>query len=274
MWDYGASIVWVGILIALVPAFGLFVYLARGNRSMWLVFVVGAVGWTIALARAPILDWLGQAFLRSWIISTGALAAPYVTIGVNSLFAGLFEEGIRYGFVKKIKRTRADLGHILSFGLGWGFGEAVLRYAITIVSAVYFQGLSIPLLSVLLGALERNMAIAVHVGLTFLIFRAMTAARVLLVAIGTHFIVNFLGVSLFSLIGNVWATYVVTLSVAIILLGYVYMSRKAHTQYTWWQIRTRRISCARCGADRNASEKFCRICGARHITRSDIYVWT
>ncbi len=169
-----------------------------------------------------------QAFLRSWIISTGALAAPYVAIGVNSLFAGLFEEGIRYGLVKKIRRTRVDFRHVLSFGLGWGFGEAVLMYAIAIVSATYFQELFIPLSSVLLGALERTITMVIHVGLTFLIFRAMTAPRVLFVAIGAHFVVNFLGVSLYFLTGNVWTTYVVALAVAIILAGYVYTSRKAH----------------------------------------------
>lgn len=166
MSDYGTSIIWVGILIALVPAFALFVYIARGKKSMWLIFAIGAVGWTVALVRAPILDGLGEVFLRNWIRSAGALAAPYIATGVNALFAGLFEEGIRYGLVKKVQRTRADSKHVLSFGLGWGFGEALLIYALAIVSAVYLQGRSIPFPSLLLGALERNITIALHVGLT------------------------------------------------------------------------------------------------------------
>lgn len=36
--------VWVGILIAFVPAFALFLYVATGEKSMWLVFCIGAVG--------------------------------------------------------------------------------------------------------------------------------------------------------------------------------------------------------------------------------------
>jgi len=222
MLDYGMSVVWVGVLMVLVPAFALSAYLARRKKSMWLVFLIGAVGWIVALVRVPILQGLADAFLRSWIRSAGALAAPYIATAVDSLFAGLFEEGIRYGLVKKIQRTRADLGHVLSFGLGWGFGEAALIYALPIVSAVYLQGASIPFSSLLLGALERNITMVIHVGLTFVIFRAVTDVKFLFVAIGTHFAVNFVGVSLFLLTGNVWATYLVALVVALILVGYAH----------------------------------------------------
>jgi len=186
---------WVGILIALVPAFALFVYVARGKKSMWLVFCIGAVGWTVALVRAPILDGLGEAFLRNWIRSAGTVAAPYVAIVVNSLFAGLFEEGIRYGITKGIKRTRADSRHMLSFGLGWGFGEAVLIYAVAIVSAVYLQGRSIPFSSLMLGAMERNITMVLHVGLTFVVLRALTSLKFLFVAMGAHVMIDFRSLS-------------------------------------------------------------------------------
>lgn len=224
MWDYGMFIVWVGILITLVPAFALFVYLARAKKSIWLVFVIAAVGWWVALfLRQPILrailPWISTAF-------GGALASPFVYLGVSSLFAGLFEEGIRYGLMKKIQRTRADLRHALSFGLGWGFGEAVVIYAVAVVSLVYLQGVPVPFTSLFLGALERNMATAIHVGLTFLIFRAVTDVRFLFVAMGTHFMIDFVGISLLLLTGIVWATYGFALIIAVILLGYAYRSTK------------------------------------------------
>jgi len=216
-------VVWLGILIALVPGFALFVYLARGKKSMWLVFCIGAVGWTVALVRAPILNGLGEAFLRNWIRSAGTAAAPYIATAVNSLFAGLFEEGVRYGLMKRIKRTRADSRHVLSFGLGWGFGEAVLIYAVAIVSAVYLQGRSISFSSLMLGAMERNITMILQVGLTFVIFHALTNLRFLFVAIGAHFMIDFVGVSLALLTKNVWPTYVVALVIALILM--VYASR-------------------------------------------------
>lgn len=236
MFSYDLSIVWVGILIALIPAFALSIYLARRMKSMWLVFIVGAIGWTVALIRGPILQELAKAFLRSWILSTGAMAAPYISTAINSLFAGVFEEGIRYGLVKKIKRARADSRHVLLFGLGWGFGEAVLIYALPIVSAVYLRGLSLPFTSVLLGALERNMAIAIHVGMTFMILQAVTDVRYLFIAIGVHFTVDFVGVSLYISTGNVWATYITVLTIALILAEYARRLIKAkkpiETDYT------------------------------------------
>ena len=226
MSDYGTSIVWIGVLIALVPTLALFVYLAKGKKSMWLGFVIGAVGWIVALVRVPILQGLGEAFLRSWILSTGTIAALYISIGVNALFAGLFEEGIRYGLMKNIQRIRVDSKHILSFGLGWGFGEALLIYAAAVISAVYMQGESLPFTSFLLGALERNITTAVHVGITFVIFRAVTKLRFLYLAIGIHFIVDFVGVSLMVLTENVWTTYSFALAIVVILVGYAYKLSK------------------------------------------------
>lgn len=57
----------------------------------------------------------------------------------------------------------------------------------------------------------------------------MTDVKFLFVAIGTHFMVNFVGVSLLLLTGNVWATYVVALVVAFILVGYTYRLTKVQT---------------------------------------------
>jgi uncharacterized membrane protein YhfC len=193
---------------------------------MWLSFVAGAVGWTLALVRGPILQVLGDAFLRSWIVSAGAVAATYISIGISSISAGLFEEGVRYLLVKKIQRIRKDSRHVLSMGLGWGLGEAVLIYTVSVVSAVYFRGFSPPHTSLLLGALERNIATALHVGLTFMIWRAEADLRFLPVAMGIHFLIDFVGVSLFIVTGNIWATYSVALAIDFMLIIYAFFGRK------------------------------------------------
>jgi uncharacterized membrane protein YhfC len=268
MFGYDVFIILVGILIALVPVFVLFLYIAQRRTSLWFVFGIGVAGWIIAIVRIPILQWLGNAFLANWVRSAGTVVASYISLGINALFAGLFEEGIRYGLAKKIKRTRADLRHVLSFGLGWGFGEAVLIYVYPIVAA-YLQGRSIPVSSLLLGALERNIAIALHVGFAFLIFRAATQLRFLWVAIIAHFLVDFIGVSLYTLTGNVGVTYVVASAFALVLIGYLCMSRSARSSYPWWQIRPvyemssmrANLPCPHCGAVNDVRDKYCRICG-------------
>jgi uncharacterized membrane protein YhfC len=229
MSEFPLPLIWVGVFIALVPAFGFFAYLARWRRSLWISFDVGAAGWTAALLlRAPILQILGGAFFRNWIVSFGAVAT-YISIGISSLLAGLFEEGIRYGLVKKIQLFRRDSKHILSMGLGWGFGEALLIYAVNIVFAVYLKGQTIPISSLMLGALERNVAIALHVGLTFVIWTAVNDSRFLLVAIGIHFLIDFVGVSLFTWTKNIWTTYAVALIIDLILIAYAYRITKGQT---------------------------------------------
>ena len=109
-----------------------------------------------------------------------------------------------------------------SLGLGWGFGEAVLIYAVAIVSAIYLQGCSIPFSSLMLGAMERNITMVLHVGLTFVILRALTSLKFLLVAMGAHVMIDFVVVSLALLTKNVWATYVAALVIALILVGYAF----------------------------------------------------
>ncbi|NWG09933.1 MAG: hypothetical protein HXX80_06505 [Nitrososphaerales archaeon] len=44
---------WVAILIALIPAFAVFIYFGRAKGSMWLAFILGGAGaWRLAL-EAP-----------------------------------------------------------------------------------------------------------------------------------------------------------------------------------------------------------------------------
>lgn len=226
LYNYGTHFVWVGVFIALAPAFGLFIFQARWKKTMWLSFAAGAAGWTLALIRGPILQGLGDAFLRNWIVSFGAFASTYISIAISSISAGVYEEGVRYLLIKKIQLIHRDTSHILSMGLGWGFGEAMLIYTVSVVSAVYLKGISPPNTSLVLGAFERNIATALHVGLTFMICLAQADIRFLPVAMGTHFLVDFIGVSIFVWSGNIWATYGVALIIDFALILFAYYKRK------------------------------------------------
>ncbi|MCP8308644.1 MAG: YhfC family intramembrane metalloprotease [archaeon] len=124
---------WFAILIALIPAFALFIYFSRAKGSMWLAFILGGAGWFGALLlrllplQLPLVIY-GQDF-----------ASNLVYFGYASLLAGLFEEGIRYICIKKASFTREDHRHVLSFGLGWGFLEAVLIYALSVLAILIFM---------------------------------------------------------------------------------------------------------------------------------------
>jgi uncharacterized membrane protein YhfC len=211
-------LVWFAVLIALVPSFAYFVYVARTRKSMWLAFAIGAIGWTIALyARLPISNAIKPIIGSSDIV--------YLGLTISALFAGIFEEGIRYGLMRSIKYLRIDWRHVLAFGLGWGFFEAVLIYAVNLLVATYTLGGDVPFLRLLAGATERNSAIILHVGLTFIIYKAVVSRKLVWFAgaIALHAAVDFFGVLLFyELKLSTWPFEVTVLAVFILITTLAY----------------------------------------------------
>lgn len=207
-------LIWLAILIALAPSFALFVYVTRTRKSMWLAFALGAVGWTVAFyARFPLLTTLPS-----------ALDSVILIIVLSSLFAGVFEEGVRYGLMRKIKYLRIDWKHVLSFGLGWAFIEAVLIYSVNILSAVYILGFDIPFPNMLVGAVERDFTAILHVGLTFIIYRAVTSKLAwVAVAVALHAAVDFISMSLYYVLKlPVWHVEAAILAMALLTVIFAY----------------------------------------------------
>jgi len=206
--------IWLAILIALAPAFALFVYVARTRKSMWLAFALGAVGWTVAFyARLLILTTLPS-----------VLDSVILIIVLSSLSAGIFEEGVRYGLMRKIRYLRIDWRHVLSFGLGWAFIEAVLIYAVNIFSVVYILGFAVPFPDMLVGAVERAFTVIFHVGLAFIIYRAVTSKLAwVAVAVALHAAVDFISVSLYYMLRlPVWHVEAAILAMALLTVIFAY----------------------------------------------------
>jgi uncharacterized membrane protein YhfC len=197
----------VGSLIAVLPAFLIFLFIARFKGSMWLSAFIGGLFWFIALlARTPILlifEFLGLAI-------PPAFYAIYVLILIfmGALLAGLFEEGIKFLFVRKYPSYIKTVKHALCFGLGWGICEALLLYVLTVLTYGFFYELLITIVtlppesylyySFMLGAFERNIAIVFHVSATILVALAVWHSRFFfaLLAILAHFLFDFVPIML------------------------------------------------------------------------------
>ncbi|MEM3584575.1 MAG: YhfC family glutamic-type intramembrane protease [Nitrososphaerales archaeon] len=212
---------WVAILIALIPAFAIFVYIAKAKGSMWLAFILGGAGWFIALLlrilplQLPLLIY-GQDF-----------ASSLIYFGYASLLAGIFEEGIRYICISKVSVTRENHKHILSFGLGWGFLEAVIIYALNVLAIIFLMPES-TFMDLLPGAIERNIAILLHVALSFLVLCALNMIRFLILAIGIHTSVNLITVSIYhTLIKEVWLVegFLFFITIAVTLFTYLIVKK-------------------------------------------------
>lgn len=196
-----------GSLIAVLPAFLTFLYIARFKGSMWLSAFIGGLFWFLALlARTPIL-----LVLELWGLTLPpAVYLIYIAIIIfmGAFMAGLFEEGIKYGFLRKFPSFIKTLKHALCFGLGWGLCEALLLYVLTVLAYGFLYEWLITIITLppesylifnfLLGAIERNIAIVFHVSATIFVALAIWHGKSLfaLVAILAHFLFNFIPIML------------------------------------------------------------------------------
>jgi len=207
----------VAILIAIVPAFALFIYFARTKGSMWLAFILGGAGWLGAL----LLRLLPVQF--PLVIYGQGFASNLLYFGYTSLLAGLFEEGIRYICIKKASFTREDHSHVLSFGLGWGFLEAVFIYVLNVLIILVLMP-ELTFMELLPGAIERNVAVLLHSALSFLVLCALKIKRFLVLAVGLHAVVDMIAMSIYYyvFIGEVWLVEGILFAMVLLIAIFTY----------------------------------------------------
>ncbi len=146
-----------------------------------------------------------QLLFSSEIASSVTLA---ILFGVYaSILAGLFEEGLRFFILRRRKSLRIDRKSVLSFGLGWGVGEAIILYIPAVASLPLLADAAPSITEMILGAIERNLAILAHVSFTFIVLAAFTRGKTFLaLAILLHVALNAGAVSTLILTQNVLLT--------------------------------------------------------------------
>lgn len=213
------------VLIVLLPTLILLLLLffSSWENSLWVVFGLGVFGWFLTFfLRIPLLQAPTKIYGPMFALTIWSLA-------YTSILAGLVEEGVRYIFMKKIWFIRQSFRHLTSFGLGWGFGEASIIYMGTIIF-LWATGRHFTLLDVLPGAVERNLAIAIHVALTFILVKAIVSLRFLWFAMGIHTCIDFLVLTIYQIYRlSVWEIEIIVALITIILFTYAYRLTKGLT---------------------------------------------
>ena len=184
----------IPILIAIIPGFISLILIAKTNSKLWIIALVGGGGWLIAsILRLPILNAL-----------RGIDSELYILFA--ALLAGIFEETIRYLTTKKIidvSNKRLAILNTLCLGLGWGLAEALIVYVIQVPISATILGYN--WLAFLPGALERNIALLLHVVLSIIILYAVfSKVYFMIIAITIHTIVNITAIFIASLFTNPW----------------------------------------------------------------------
>jgi len=188
----------IPVALAILPSLLTLAFLSKIDFRKWVLVLLGGGGWFVALvARLGIIAFISKT-LKEYLI-VGA---------ISSVLAGFFEESTRYFLIKYAvrERERWSFKHLASFGLGWGFIEAVTIY----VSQALYIGivLHVEWFNLIPGAIERNVAILFHVALTFLVAYIVRKEKsmLILVPMTLHAISNIYAVVVFSFIRNPWLT--------------------------------------------------------------------
>jgi uncharacterized membrane protein YhfC len=179
----------------------------RRSRAPLAAFGAGAL---VFLVSQVILRLPWQIPLGRWVQGHPDWLIPFLLF--SSLTAGLFEETGRWaGYRYLLPRERSLRGGVM-FGLGHGALEAILLAGLPLVGllvtwvlasrgllhshgaieAVRQQTAALDAWKVLLAALERASAMAVHVGLALIVLQMWMrgGVRWLVLAIALHFTVN------------------------------------------------------------------------------------
>ncbi|MCX8176288.1 MAG: YhfC family intramembrane metalloprotease [Candidatus Bathyarchaeota archaeon] len=205
-------------LLSIIPALLAFILIAKRNKNLWFSFIFGGVGWIGALILRLIPLQVPILFYDISFIITNIYYFAY-----TALLAGVFEEVVRYILLSKIRLLRLSLKNVLSLGLGWGFMEALLIYVFGVLPLIYL-GYNLTLMDILLGMVERNIAILLHVSLTFIVFSSFFAGKkLLLIAVTFHSIVDFIALYFFRIMNlPLWHVELAVLLVTLLVTIHAY----------------------------------------------------
>ena len=114
---------------------------------------------------------------------------------------------------------------MITFGIGWGIGEAIIVYALPIFLILLFSADPISFNTIFLGSLERNLAIVSHLSLTLLVSSSFTKGKkFLIMATFLHFILDFVPIMALNLTENFWITEILMALISMIMLFFVYLT--------------------------------------------------
>ncbi|MGQ4834234.1 MAG: YhfC family glutamic-type intramembrane protease [Candidatus Asgardarchaeia archaeon] len=217
------TVILILTVLAFLPWLLYFIYYSEFRSPYLKFFIIGGVGWLVALfLRLPLLQ-VSVLFIQNLLIR-GAIAA---------ILAGIFEEGTRYIFLLKSKITTEKLGTIISFGVGWGLFEVWILHSLNMISlAVLISVGYIPpnvpppdelLIIGMTGVVERWIAVSIHIIFTLIIINAVLSNKRLfvIIAIVFHALVDFIAVVFLVFNIDVWNFELLIFIVTILIYAFV-----------------------------------------------------
>jgi uncharacterized membrane protein YhfC len=245
-------------LLMLVMPLVLGVFLARRLRGEWRIFGIGAITFVGSqVFHIPFNIWVLSPFLEKmgWSGAQTGLSLVFAAVFLG-MSAGVFEEMARYFVFRFWLKDKRDWHSAIMLGAGHGGVEAIIVGVLALLALIQIMTLrgsdladvvpadqvdlakaqieafwALPWYAVLLGALERASAIALHLGATILVLQTFIRkrARWLLAAIVWHALLD--AVAVYGI--QTWGMYIteaLILCMALISLVFVFKLREPHEQ--------------------------------------------
>jgi uncharacterized membrane protein YhfC len=168
------------------------------RKGRWYMFVLGIISFTVSqlLLRIPLL---GELQNTAWF-NMFMITQSFLLMMALALSAGVFEETGRYLALRFLHRDLLTWENGLLFGLGHGGVEAFwiagLPYINVIADALSGKNTASLLLAtpidMLMGGVERILAVAMHIGFTMLVLYAVKRRNIwwFILAVFVHGLVD------------------------------------------------------------------------------------
>lgn len=188
----------LNLFICFILPIIVFIFLQKKYKKMFKSFLLGALAFFIAqiILRIPIINNFLPKFF--WY-NVFQVQYPYLYWIFLGLTAGIFEEVFRLFFIKMFMKRNHRFIDSISFGLGHGAIEAMIITGLSNVNiliftlminngslylnrfnlpqstldTIFYQCTNLTGFDVILGGIERIIAMGIHIGLTVLIFEGI-----------------------------------------------------------------------------------------------------
>ncbi len=232
----------IAILIEIVFPIALAFWATRRFKTDWLLIGVGATTFIASqIIHIPVLAGLTAAFQNGWIHFPAGVSAQVLNALLLGLLAGLFEEPARWIGYKFLKDKGDSWKAAVTLGVGHGGIESIGLVGFSVLANLVIMilirnfGLAIPGLTEsqvaqfwsmpwhlpLAGAVERLMAILLHITLSTLVWLSIRKKTILwlFVAILWHAFADFAIVFAGSVGWTTWAIEGLLAGISLLNLG-------------------------------------------------------
>jgi uncharacterized membrane protein YhfC len=189
----------------------------RWRSASWRLFVIGAVTFILTQVVHIPFNYVFFSSIFDWLNSLPKITTLVVTAALAGLSAGVFEEGGRYLTYRYWAKEARSWGQGLMLGTGHGGAEAIILGLIVAINITFLFGyragffqslvpaeqsnqllgmadqlLTAPWIDSLMGAIERSLALCLHLALSLMVMQVFTRGSLvwLFIAIGWHAVVD------------------------------------------------------------------------------------